>query len=62
MPAPRPWFLGDYPPLPRPARTPTRREVAACIAKHLPAARERLAKGHGTSADRALVAADARRT
>jgi len=50
-----PAFLASNVAFPRPARRPTLREVKAIARHHLPAARERIARGHGSWADKALV-------
>ena len=50
-----PCFLASNVAFPRPARRPTLREVKAIARHHLPAARERIARGHGSWADKALV-------
>ena len=50
-----PWFLDPLGPSPRPAIRATRRQVLARARAALPAARERVRRGHATWADQALV-------
>ena len=50
-----PWFLDRELPFPRPAIEATLRQVLARARAALPAARERVRRGHGTWADLALV-------
>jgi len=50
-----PWFLDRELPFPRPAIRATRRQVLARARAALPAARDRVRRGHGTAADIALV-------
>ena len=50
-----PWFIDRQGLSPRPAIRATRRQVLARARAALPAARERLRRGHATWADQALV-------
>jgi len=50
-----PWFIDRKGASPRPAIRATRRQVLARARAALPAARDRVRRGHGTAADIALV-------